>query len=69
MSRTSAALLSAALFAFIHVYPLVWPEIFVSGVLLAIIYERSNRSLLTSMTMHGTFNLVLVLVALSRPPS
>jgi membrane protease YdiL (CAAX protease family) len=60
-----AALISAGVFAFFHVYPLVIPAIFVSGVILALLYER-RRSLLASMTAHATLNAVAVIALLAR---
>jgi membrane protease YdiL (CAAX protease family) len=60
-----AALISAGAFAFVHVYPLRILPIFVSGVLLALLYER-RRSLLASITAHATLNAIVVAVYLAR---
>jgi uncharacterized protein len=67
MSRSRAALLSAGLFAFVHTYPIEWPAIFVSGLLLVIVYERRGRSLLASIVMHCTVNTTLVILTLTAP--
>jgi membrane protease YdiL (CAAX protease family) len=58
-------LVSAAFFAFVHVYPLVMPSVFVIGVLFALLFMW-RRSLLASMTAHATVNLVVVMVALAQ---
>jgi membrane protease YdiL (CAAX protease family) len=60
-----AALISSGTFAFFHVYPLVIPAIFASGVILALLYEK-RRSLLASMTAHATLNMVAVIGLLAR---
>ena len=63
-SPARAVLISAALFAFVHVYPVEMPSIFVIGILLAVVF-RQRRSLLASMTAHGTVNLTVVLLTLA----
>jgi membrane protease YdiL (CAAX protease family) len=60
-----AALISAGAFAFVHVYPLRILPIFVSGVLLALLYER-RRSILASITAHATLNAIVVGIYLAR---
>ena len=63
-SPARAILISAALFAFVHVYPVEMPSIFAIGILLAVVF-RQRRSLLASMTAHGTVNLTVVLLTLA----
>jgi len=63
-SPARAVVLSAALFAFVHVYPVEMPSIFAIGILLAIVFRR-RRSLLASMTAHATVNLTVVLLTLA----
>src|SRR5262249_52995866 len=60
MRAAWAVVISAAFFAFVHVYPIVMPSIFVIGVLFALLF-RWRRSLLATMTAHATVNLVVVL--------
>jgi membrane protease YdiL (CAAX protease family) len=60
-SPARAIVISAALFAFVHVYPVEMPSIFAIGILLAVLFRR-RRSLLASMTAHGTVNLTVVLL-------
>ena len=50
-----AVLISAALFAVVHIYPLVIPAIFVLGVILAVLVER-RRSIVPAIAAHMTFN-------------
>jgi membrane protease YdiL (CAAX protease family) len=65
LSRWRAILISAAFFAFVHVYPLAMPSVFVIGILFALLYLR-RRSLLATMTAHATVNLVVTLVAITN---
>lgn len=53
----AAAVISAAIFAVVHVYLLLMPLLFLVGFGLAYIYERSD-SLVTSIAAHAAFNLV-----------
>ncbi len=52
----AAAVISAAIFAVVHVYLLLMPLLFLVGFGLAYIYERSD-SLITSIAAHAAFNL------------
>jgi len=63
-SPARAVVLSAVMFAFVHVYPVEMPSIFAIGILLAVVF-RQRRSLLASMTCHGTVNLTVVLLTLA----
>ncbi|MEX0985030.1 MAG: type II CAAX endopeptidase family protein [Actinomycetota bacterium] len=54
-----AGALSAALFALIHGDPVRMPALFVSGIILAAVYER-RRTLVAPMVTHGVVNLVSV---------
>jgi membrane protease YdiL (CAAX protease family) len=63
-SPAGAVVLSAAMFAFVHVYPVEMPSIFAIGILLAVVF-RQRRSLLASMTAHATVNLTVVLLTLA----
>jgi len=63
-SAAWAVVFSAGLFAFVHVYPVEMLSIFVIGILLALLF-RTRRSLLASMTAHGTVNLTVVLLTLA----
>lgn len=65
LSRWRAILISAAFFAFVHVYPLSMPSVFVIGILFALLYLR-RRSLLATMTAHATVNLVVTLAAIAN---
>ena len=56
-------LISAAFFAFVHVYPIVMPSVFTIGVIFALLFMW-RRSLLATMTAHATVNLVAVTVTL-----
>ncbi|HEX9235556.1 MAG TPA: CPBP family intramembrane glutamic endopeptidase, partial [Actinomycetota bacterium] len=61
-----AALISAALFALVHVSPVLVLALFPVGIGLALIFEW-RQSLLASMAAHATFNLVgIIFIALSR---
>jgi membrane protease YdiL (CAAX protease family) len=61
-----AALISAAVFATVHISPILIFALFPVGIGLALIYER-KRSLLSSMAAHALFNLVgMLVIALSR---
>ena len=61
-----AALISAALFAAVHISPILIFALFPIGIGLALIYER-RRSLLSSIAAHALFNLVgMIVIALSR---
>ncbi|MFN2590754.1 MAG: lysostaphin resistance A-like protein [Actinomycetota bacterium] len=61
-----AALISAALFALVHISPLLIFALFPIGVGLAWIYER-RQSVLASMAAHALFNLVgMLTIALTR---
>lgn len=50
-----AVLVSAAVFAAVHVIPLLFPALFVVGVILALVYEYSG-SLWTSILLHSIQN-------------
>ena len=60
-----AAAISAGAFSFVHVYPLRIPPVFVSGLILALLYER-RRSVLSPMVAHATLNAVVVASYLAR---
>jgi membrane protease YdiL (CAAX protease family) len=61
-----AALISAAVFAAVHISPILIFALFPIGIGLALIFER-RRSLLSSMGAHALFNLVgMIVIALSR---
>ena len=61
----AAALLSAGIFAVVHVYVLLMPLLFLVGFGLAYIYERSG-SLLSSIAAHSAFNLIGYLLIVGR---
>lgn len=52
-----AVIMSSALFAAVHIFPLVIPSIFVLAILLTVSYERT-RTLWVPIAAHATFNLV-----------
>jgi membrane protease YdiL (CAAX protease family) len=60
-----SVLISAALFADVHVYLLRIPSIFASGILLALLFER-RRSILASIVAHMTLNGAVVALYLAR---
>jgi membrane protease YdiL (CAAX protease family) len=60
-----SVLISAAIFADVHVYLLRIPAIFASGILLALLYER-RRSILATMVAHMTLNGAVVALYLAR---
>jgi uncharacterized protein len=63
-----AVLLSAALFSGAHAIPLILASIFVVGLTLAIVYEKT-KSTVATMTLHSLFNtvgVVLVFIDLAR---
>lgn len=64
LSLWPAAMLSAAVFAAVHIQPLVIPSIFVLGVVLAVVVERRG-SIVPSIAAHVTFNLVGYTILLS----
>ncbi len=65
MGVVLSVLLSAAIFGLAHSLSvggsilLLFPSLFVAGVALALVYERS-RSLVPGMVLHGCFNLIAV---------
>lgn len=65
-NRFWAILVSAAIFAAIHVHLPAMPGLFILAVLLAVAYEWSG-SLWTSILMHACFNAVSVYVAIFHP--
>ncbi len=61
-----AAVFSSAVFAAVHVDPLLIASLFVVGLGLAFVYER-RQSLVASVAAHATFNLVgFLFIALGR---
>lgn len=60
-----SALVSGAVFAAVHIIPLLMPLLFVVGLGLAYVYER-RRSLWASMGAHAAFNLVGYALIVSR---
>jgi uncharacterized protein len=61
-------ILSAALFSGAHAIPLILASIFVVGLTLAIVYEKT-KSIIATMTLHSLFNtvgVVLVFIDLAR---
>lgn len=50
-----ATLLSAALFALVHVLPTSWPPLFLLGILLALLYEQTD-SLWPAIAVHAGMN-------------
>lgn len=54
---TVGMLLSSGVFALVHIYPPVLPGLFVSGILLAVAYER-RKSLLVNIVAHAINNLI-----------
>lgn len=50
-----ATLLSATLFALVHILPTSWPPIFVLGVLFAVLYEQTG-SIWPAVFVHGAMN-------------
>jgi membrane protease YdiL (CAAX protease family) len=66
LSLWPAALISAAVFAVVHLVPLLIFALFPVGLGLALIFEY-RRSLLSSIAAHAVFNLVgFILIAASR---
>jgi membrane protease YdiL (CAAX protease family) len=63
LSLWPAVLLSAGVFALVHLYPLIMPTIFADGVVLALAYER-RQSLATTMVMHAVNNLIIFAILL-----
>lgn len=57
MRPVGAAVLSSAVFAAVHIHPLIMPAIFVLGLILARVVER-HGSLVPSITAHALFNAV-----------
>nr|MBC7244823.1 CPBP family intramembrane metalloprotease [Chloroflexota bacterium] len=57
-----AAVLSAALFALVHVLPTSWPPIFVLGLLLALLYEQTG-SIWPAVIVHSTMNTLAFLAS------
>jgi membrane protease YdiL (CAAX protease family) len=62
-----AIVLSAILFALVHILPTSWPPIFVLGVLFALLYERTG-SIWPAVALHGAINSIsfLALYVLGR---
>lgn len=62
--RTSfvlAALLSSALFALLHLSPVILPAVFIMGIVLCVLYEKTG-SLLSPFAAHAVFNFVPTLL-------
>ncbi|MHB8645231.1 MAG: CPBP family intramembrane glutamic endopeptidase [Thermomicrobiales bacterium] len=59
-SAVGGVILSAAIFSAAHAIPLILASIFVVGLTLAIVYEKT-KSTLATMTLHSLFNTVGVL--------
>jgi membrane protease YdiL (CAAX protease family) len=55
MSVPLAVVLSAALFAVAHVYPIIMPPLFLAGVVLALLAQR-YRSIIPTILLHALFN-------------
>lgn len=67
-SAVGGVILSAAVFSAAHAIPLILASIFVVGLTLAIVYEKT-KSTLATMTLHSLFNTIGVLavfIALAR---
>jgi membrane protease YdiL (CAAX protease family) len=61
-------ILSAGLFSLAHAIPLIFASIFIVGVTLAIVYEKT-KSTLATMSLHSLFNtvgVILVFIDLAR---
>jgi membrane protease YdiL (CAAX protease family) len=61
-----AMLLSAALFALVHILPTSWPPIFVLGVLFALLYDQTG-SIWPAVFVHGIINALAFLVSYLMP--
>jgi membrane protease YdiL (CAAX protease family) len=59
-----AVVISAAAFGLAHVYPLIVAVIFVDGVVLALLYERT-KSLVACIAAHSVNNLIVFVVMLA----
>lgn len=59
LGRTAAVLLSAAIFSVVHVIPLLFPALFLIGIVLALAFEF-GRSLWVSITLHFLQNALAV---------
>lgn len=59
-SAVGGVILSAAIFSAAHAIPLILASIFVVGLTLAIVYEKT-KSTLATMTLHSLFNTIGVL--------
>ena len=59
-SAVGGVILSAALFSAAHAIPLILASIFVVGLTLAIVYEKT-KSTLATMTLHSLFNTIGVI--------
>ena len=59
-SAVGGVILSAAIFSSAHAIPLILASIFVVGLTLAIVYEKT-KSTLATMTLHSLFNTIGVL--------
>lgn len=67
-SAVGGVILSAAIFSGAHAIPLILASIFIVGITLAIVYEKT-KSTLATMMLHSAFNtigVVLVFVQLAR---
>ncbi len=67
-SAVGGIILSAALFSAAHAIPLILASIFVVGLTLAIVYEKT-KSTLATMTLHSLFNtigVIAVFISLAR---
>jgi membrane protease YdiL (CAAX protease family) len=61
-----ATILSAGIFAALHVIPVLLPSLFVFGVALALVFHRT-RSLYCSTFLHMLINAVAVVLIVTRP--
>lgn len=66
LGRPLGTAVSAAVFAAVHVGPMQVPVIFLMGVVLAVVYDRTG-SLWVPFLMHATNNAVVVAVLLAAP--
>jgi len=61
-----AIVLSAMLFALVHILPTSWPPIFLLGVLFALLYEQTG-SIWPAVIVHGAINAIAFLVLYFMP--
>jgi len=59
-----AVMISSAIFALVHLEPYTMPIIFVIGLLIGTLYEKSNRTLAGPITFHTVYNSIQILLPL-----